>query len=304
MPKILFFQDNNDWAEEIKKYGLEVRPLFKKIPGALKIFRVAHFKYELPFRRIWYSRWVDESCKYEIVIVPATPFTPPVTRYIDRKKLAPNIRLIYWYWDPVRDKYMPKLISSKWEKWSFDKADSIKFSLKYNSTYFFSSLRLPQQHIKFDIFFIGLNKGRLDKLLELKDVLLEHELSIYFHIVNERKFDRDKRMSTQKLTYSEVLKFISQSRAILELYQNNQTGLTLRSMESIFFKRKLITNNPTIKTYDFYCKDNIFIIGEDDINFIKEFVQSPYKEISTEIVLEYDFSSWLNRVVSNKALSI
>ena len=51
---------------------------------------------------------------------------------------------------------------------------------------------------------------------------------------------------------------------------------------------------------DFYCKDNIFIIGKDDINDLAEFINRPYKEVDSEIVDQYDFSSWLNRFFNNE----
>ena len=66
-------------------------------------------------------------------------------------------------------------------------------------------------------------------------------------------------------------------------------------MEALFLERKLITNNTDIKNYDFYNHDNIFILGEDNINEIKEFINKPYKKIDQDIIDYYDFDQWLNR---------
>ena len=63
----------------------------------------------------------------------------------------------------------------------------------------------------------------------------------------------------------------------------------------MFLERKLITNNTDIKNYDFYNHDNIFILGEDNINEIKEFINKPYKKIDQDIIDYYDFDQWLNR---------
>ena len=66
-------------------------------------------------------------------------------------------------------------------------------------------------------------------------------------------------------------------------------------MEALFLERKLITNKTDIKNYDFYNHDNIFILGEDNINEIKEFINKPYKKIDQDIIDYYDFDQWLNR---------
>ena len=48
------------------------------------------------------------------------------------------------------------------------------------------------------------------------------------------------------------------SRSIIEIEDIDQNGLTLRSLESIFFGKKLITDNRDIVNYDFYKKENIY----------------------------------------------
>ena len=88
---------------------------------------------------------------------------------------------------------------------------------------------------------------------------------------------------------------IAESKCILDYNQEGQVGLSLRPMEALFLERKLITNNTDIKNYDFYNHDNIFILGEDNINEIKEFINKPYKKIDQDIIDYYDFDQWLNR---------
>ena len=82
---------------------------------------------------------------------------------------------------------------------------------------------------------------------------------------------------------------------IFDYLQDDQTGLSLRPFESIFFNKKLITNNSNIKNYDFYRKENIFILNYDDISMLKSFVDSDYLELPKNIIDNYDFQSWSNR---------
>ena len=48
------------------------------------------------------------------------------------------------------------------------------------------------------------------------------------------------------------------SRCVLDSAQAGQLGLTIRVLEALGAKKKLITTSPEVKRYDFYCEDNIF----------------------------------------------
>ena len=100
------------------------------------------------------------------------------------------------------------------------------------------------------------------------------------------------------MDYYEIIKLVGESKAILDLNNGNQVGLTLRPLEALFFKKKLITNNINIINYDFYSPDNIFILGVDDISNLTIFLNKKYKEIDKKIIEKYDFSNWLKRLIA------
>jgi hypothetical protein len=296
---VLFFSDLNFWGKKIRDEGVTVIPVFKKIPSLLKPLRIFHLNNHLPFKKVWYNHWESELKNFDLIILTAGNFTVDVANYIESLILKKNIRLIFWYWDPVRMKYAPDKISNKWEKWSFDKEDCKNFDLKYNSTYFFNSIKLPNARLLNDVFFIGQDKGRLQELLQLKDILENFALKIYFHIIADKKFFYNRKVFRERISYSEVLRNIKESKAILEFVQEKQSGLTLRSMEALFFNKKLITTNDSIKNYDLYCKENIFILGHDDINSIQHFLNSPCKTLDKSLISKYDFNQWLQRMINN-----
>ena len=70
-------------------------------------------------------------------------------------------------------------------------------------------------------------------------------------------------------------------------------------LESNILKKKKLDNYTLIDNdkniINFYNPNNIFILGKDDINKIKEFIDSPYIEINKDIVDYYDFEQWLKR---------
>ena len=66
-------------------------------------------------------------------------------------------------------------------------------------------------------------------------------------------------------------------------------------MESIFFRKKLVTNDRRIVDMDFYSSENIFVLGMDNIDMLYSFIKQPYVEIDKSIVEKYDFDNWVNR---------
>ena len=80
--------------------------------------------------------------------------------------------------------------------------------------------------------------------------------------LKKRILDRSFRSTTMndfhyvRLDKKEVLRNVARSRLSLETQHSQQTGLSIRCIEMLGAKRKLITNNSDIKTYDFYDANN------------------------------------------------
>ena len=106
------------------------------------------------------------------------------------------------------------------------------------------------------------------------------------------------------LSYTQNLHNLSQCKCLLELMVQGQTGLTLRTMEALAFRKKLITNNQDIKRYSFYRKNNIYIIGEDREETLPAFIESNYEEIPEEILMQYDVNSWYKKIMAVEATPI
>ena len=174
-----------------------------------------------------------------------------------------NSRIILFYDNPIAntDVDIKTIDRSYCECWSFDFTDCMKYKLKYNSEFYFSELKISNQDNKYDIMFLGRDKGRYNKLLELEKIFKELGLASYFHIVADNKIERYKKVRYKpQISYTEVLDLVSKSNVLLDILQDEQTGLTLRDMEAVFFNKKLITDNKEIINYNFYSSDNVFVL--------------------------------------------
>ena len=96
------------------------------------------------------------------------------------------------------------------------------------------------------------------------------------------------------MDYDEVLKHLASTKVVVEIVQDNQTGLTARALEAMFFNTKLITNNREIKACSFYKKENIYIIGEDK-DILETFLSTSFENIEKKELYPYSAEGWIER---------
>lgn len=295
--KIMFleYSDQDFFAQKIKERNIYVSAYLKNYHKTVKLFRILPILVIDPLISFFFGEWKNVIKDFDVLILPASYYAPKIIRYAKNKNKS--IRIIVWYWNSIIFDYDPKHFKLlDCELWSFDKDDCEKYDLKYNSQYYFNNIEMAQEVKKFDVLFIGRDKGRLGKLLELESKLNKNNLITYFHITETNKKDNTKGYTFQdEIDYSEILKLIQVSKAILDFTQDYQTGLTLRPLESLYFCKKLITNNKGILKHEIYNSENIFVLGIDDIKLINEFVNKPFKDSDPEILEYYDFNSWIKR---------
>lgn len=86
---------------------------------------------------------------------------------------------------------------------------------------------------------------------------------------------------------------MEKSRTILDCPFKGQFGLTMRTIESLGMRNKLITTNKSIKYYDFYDENNISIITRDKPLLNVDFLKSSYHHIPHDILYKYSLKTWV-----------
>ena len=277
--------------ENYQDEGLKFSKMLKseKAPYFLRVLRKFHLSSFLPFKKIWFAEWVKYIQQFQIIILGDAGNTFNVVRYI--KKRNPNKRVIVWYRNSVYSSVNPNGIDrEKCELWTFDKKDSLLYEMNYNPQFYIPSSIYIERETEYDAFFIGKDKGRLDALLNLEHELKKRGLKTKFCIVN---------YNSEYMTYNLVLENISKSKVLIDIQASWQEGITLRPLEALFYKKKLITNNKNIYEYNFYNKNNVFILGKDSIDNIENFIKSPYIDIDQKIIDGYTEKGWANRYKKN-----
>lgn len=98
--------------------------------------------------------------------------------------------------------------------------------------------------------------------------------------------------SFEKIASNEMMKIFKESKCILDAPQAGQTGLTIRTIECLGAKRKLITTNKDIMKYDFYDENNILVF-DNGLDLKAPFFNNEYKDVDEDIYRKYSLREWL-----------
>ena len=160
--------------------------------------------------------------------------------------------------------------------------------------------KLDTEKFEADYFFVGADKNRQEKLTRFISRAEDEGLKGHLHLIHDRHSagiteELAQYYKTENMAYADYLDTLARSRAVLEILQPGQTGMTMRTLEALFLNRKLITDNPEARNFPFYHRDNIYIIGEDNDRSLHEFLATPLLPVHPDVMSQYDITRWINR---------
>ncbi len=179
----------------------------------------------------------------------------------------PNVLLVYRFTNVVsisRAKisgYLPQLKGLFDLILAFDKLDESEYGFKYLPLVYTSSIKKDAE-LKYDLFYVGNAKDRLNILLEIFEKANNEGLKCLFYIFGvepDRQRFSDIIHFNERVDYSFVLDCISRSKALVDVIQGNSTGFTIKSCEAVCLDRKLISTNSALKKIPFFNDNNILI---------------------------------------------
>lgn len=183
------------------------------------------------------------------------------------------------------------------EIYSFDMAQCEEYGFNYMPQIFpFVSVDRSCSTIVNGCYFVGVDKGRIDYIELVADSLLSHGIFCDFSVIMDNTSkDFSKYYVNNEISYRENIEKTKKQKYLLEVNQVGQTGLTLRALESIFFEKKLISNNSYLRHCDFYHPSRIFIFSCVNDFFSPEFekfMNVTYKPIDESILRMYNASDF------------
>lgn len=235
----------------------------------------------------------------------------------DIKDCQPKAKFVLYQWDSQTNFPYIKKVQKFFDKcYSFDKRDiqenpDLKFlPLFYSRTYEEMGNR-NKRDFKYDFCFVGTAHPKKYQAINMMSEQLKSVYSrqfIYFFFPSPIVFFYRKIMNIElrkahfkefhyvPLKGNEMDSVYEASRCVLDSAQAGQLGLTIRVIEALGAKKKLITTNEDVVNYDFYRPENIYVYkGKVDLN--DTFFEEDYKEVDHEIYEKYSLRSWLKEIV-------
>lgn len=312
-----FFVYDRAIAEELRKRGYEV--LFRKFvrqPGFWD--RRLCKKQAIPARQYAANRCqasiLSELIKTKkqidaVLVTSGQAMSEDVLRKLHQ--MYPQAKFIWNLWDSAGQighfdllrKYFDILIS-------FDKIEAERCGFIYSPDFYVKEISAKPKN--YDYCFVAtyteyrngvlqdmLSRSRGgDHFIYLKETPNNRWLPTLKRIWSgEEKRLADRNIYYKALDYDAMLEIFAQSRCIIDIAHPGQTGLSMRPFEAMAVKSKLLTTNETIRGYDFYDENNIYIADPEKIQMPQDdFLDSPYQEIPEEIYRRYSVESWCNKI--------
>lgn len=264
--------------------GFRVYHPYKKVGIIRRLLRELCFRLPLLPRRIWFDEsLLGEDPQYIFLWDPL--ITAEYLKWL--QKSFPRARIYFIYGNMVGKcrHLLPREIPGNVSVWTYDAHDSEEYGLRLFHThpYYLSFLR-PKQDPEFDVFFVGRDKGRGEWLLDLERQLRDMGLKTKFIITADGRFSPKKPYYQPMVPYSQVLDYLTRSRAVLNVTMDNQRGITMRDIESVFFNIKLISTNPHLLEEGVCDPRNVFLLGSRDLSELPRFVREPAVPADPELL--------------------
>lgn len=318
-----FFNYPRNICEEIRNLGYEV-DFFDDRPSTNPWMKAAiRMNKKLVSHSI--KKYFDEIMytvkkrKYNIVfLISGQSLSLDENMIQELKACQPQARFCLYQWDSLDNfSYITKMYKYFDKCYSFDKKDVertpglIFLPLFYNRQY--EAIGDSQKNkFKYDFCFVGTAHPKKYRFINK----MSKELSkaypkqfiyfffpsriVYFYrkIMNsELRYAKLNEFHYTPLSEKEMRQVYINSKCVLDSAQAGQVGLTIRVIEALGAKKKIITTNADVKEYDFYRPENIYIYDESkgiDLNSV--FFKSEYQKIEDRIYKKYSLENWIKRI--------
>ncbi|HKM04759.1 MAG TPA: hypothetical protein VJZ04_09295 [Lachnospiraceae bacterium] len=244
----------------------------------------------------WYRIYLNNSGirkqDHNIVIINDAHPCLNNLEFVDYLKKKYQATVILCCINQIKNKRKPKVfgidlkdLENKFDYiYSSDNEDAKRYNLK-SFTEIYSKIKIENNKIfTNDLFYMGFDKGRTTLLKEISILAERNNIKTDFNLVrNGYNTGAIKEIKYSKWKpYPEILREVMKSNCILEIVEPGQSSATLRYVEALCYNKKLLTNNQSIRNFEFYDERymKVFENLEDiDVEFIKdrELVNYHYK---------------------------
>jgi hypothetical protein len=260
--------------------------------------------------------------EYDFVLF-ISPETITKRSYFELRKAQPKARFILYMWDSIKNKgkNTHDIISHFDDRFSFDREDCniSHWNIKYRPLFFLNAYTEISERPKkkYDLLFIGtIHSDRFKILSQIEAICRQQNLSWFYYMYFPSKllyYLRSLRDYTlwrrtlndfqfHPLSKQEITALIETSQGIIDIQHPQQIGLTMRTIEVLGARRKLLTTNTDIVNYDFYHPNNIYVLDRNNLKIDTSFFNRKMVRVDDFIYNRYSIDGWISEVFSLKEL--
>lgn len=237
-------------------------------------------------------------------------------RSIDQiKQSHPQAKLILYLWDSIKNnRYIEESLNCFDSAFTFDNDDAQALpKLKLRPLFYLNAYKgLPSTNVDTDLLFLGTVHGDRYRVIQKIRAELDSDTKSYFFMFfssrllfwARRIFEpvfwraRSSEFSFTPLGKPQVFALITKAIALLDINARDQSGLTMRTLEALGAKKKLVTTNAQVRDYDFFDERNILIVDRERPLIPSLFFKTPYVPLPENIYEKYSLDAWLQEVFS------
>jgi len=315
MPK--YFGYEQEIYQFLSNSGAHVHTLFENINDTSLLYKTLFFfakSKKKKFCSSYYRKAIEQiQDKPDIVLVIRGSTISQDTISFMKNGIAADSRYIMYQWDGVKNNPNALEIASFFDSiCTFDLTDAKTYGWKYRPLFFISHFIDKAASKTTDISFIGsMHSMRYKVLTNLKQICARQNLKLRTHLyINRIVYFKHKYISKKaefkeiprnnlnfkSLSLEDAYTIYGNSKIIVDYTHPEQTGFTMRTIEALGNGCKLITNNPLIKSADFYDPNNVLVYEGTDVEIPDWFIQTPYNMPDESIYQKYTLAQWLEEL--------
>lgn len=257
----------------------------------------------------------NKNKKYDYILIIKSE-TITESALIRLKNTFPSAKLILYLWDSVKNvkgvekkfKYYDKILS-------FDSEDAAKYpGMKLRPLFFIDTFgtEVVMQDVEqydHDLVFIGTAHGnRVSVVRSIIAQCTNRSYFVYFYLPFKLLFFYNKLINKYyknvkihdihylPLSKEKIVQIYKNSRCVVDIQHQSQSGLTMKTIEMLGMRKKIITTNQKCRDYDFYNENNILIIDPNSPVIDDAFFDKKYIDIDDKIYQSYTLNSFLKEI--------
>ena len=261
----------------------------------------------------YYEKRINAQKKYDyVLVIRGESVSKKILRLLRERN--PDAQFILYQWDSIKNNPNVETIAKYFDScFTFDPVDAQRQGWTYRPLFFSFGAKRKEKR-KYDLTYIcSLHSQRVQIYNKLKEVAIDNSLKSFLYLYapkivflknryfsHKEDFQGINSVKYKPLSLEETNSIYSQSNIIVDYAHPGQVGLTMRTIESIGNRCKLVTNNKFIKECDIYNSNNVYIYEGTNLAIPEDFLKKPYQELAEEQYYYYSLDGWIDCLIGAK----